>query len=87
MDEALDPVLQGRVEQGAGTLDIGSVDILGRVEGQCGGGMYHNVYACHRLIHRFAVADITLDDADLVEHIGVVVVGNVEGDEAVATLL
>src|SRR5919199_3497695 len=45
-------------------LDVRGVDVLGRVERQCRGGVNHEVHLLHRPVHERLVADVALYDLD-----------------------
>src|SRR5215211_8439107 len=64
VDKALHAMPQRSVEDVAGALDVGGVDVLGRVEWQGRRGMDDEVDAIHRPVHQGFVPDVALDDLD-----------------------
>ncbi len=66
MDEALDAVFLGLLEEDAGTDDIGGVDIFWCVEGKSGRGVNNDIRASHTLADCFTIANVALGESDLV---------------------
>ena len=79
-------MLVGHFQQHARAFHVGGIDILGGVEGQGGGGMNNLVYAFHRFFDIALNADVALDGVDLVLHVGVVELDQIERDTFVPAL-
>jgi hypothetical protein len=84
MDDAPDSVPARRLEDRSRALDVGRVEVLGRVEGKRRGGVHDDVDACKRPIHAGRVADVPPDCLDVREEVGSVELGEVVRDEGVA---
>ena len=77
VDEALYAVAQGGIEDVAGALHIGGVDVLGRVEGQGRRGVDDEVGALYGPVHQGFVPYVAFDDLDPVA-LGIVELLHVE---------
>src|SRR5215217_8030300 len=83
VDEALYTVPQRGIEDVAGALDVGGVDVLWRVERQGRRSVDDKVSALYRPVDQGFVPDVALDDLDLLA-LRVVKFLHVEGGHSVA---
>ncbi len=84
MDHALDALFIGGLEHVAAAVDVGRINVLRRIQGQCRGRVHDHVHALHGALDRRQIANVALDLRDAAA-LGIGKVRQVERDDVVPT--